>query len=180
MIVSVAPLMKQAVGAEVGFAFAEDPIDPKGDNSALVEAGFDSVDAKITATRTNPGPLLEGEARGTTEQQCSRCLRPVKVTVDATFAEQYYATIGVLGEPLAAAPLDAKTIGSDFLIDLTPLVAEELVLALPFAPLCRPDCKGLCPECGEDLNERPHGHDEAIDERWAKLKVLRDFHPERE
>lgn len=180
MIVSVAPLLKQPVGSEVAFAFAEDPIDPRGDNAALIEAGFDSVDARVTATHTNPGPLLEGEARGTTEQQCSRCLRQVKVPVDATFAEQYYATIGVLGEPRDEAPLDAKTVGSDFLIDLTPLVAEELLLALPFAPLCRRDCKGLCPECGEDLNDRPHSHDDAVDERWAKLQALRDFHPERD
>lgn len=180
MIVSVAPLMKQHVGTEVAFAFAEDPIDPRGDNAALIEAGFDSVDARVTATHTNPGPLVEGQARATTEQLCSRCLCQVKLAVDASFAEQYYATIGVLGEPLAAPPLDAKTVGSDFLIDLTPLIAEELLLALPFAPLCRPDCKGLCPECGEDLNERPHSHDDAVDERWAKLQALRDFHPDRE
>ncbi len=180
MIVSVAPLLKQPVGSEVAFAFAEDPIDPKGDHAALIEAGFGSVDARLTATHTNPGPLLEGEARGTMAQQCSRCLRPVTVPVDATFAEQYYATIGVLGQPLDAAPLEAKTIGSDFLIDLTPLITEELILATPLAPLCRKDCKGLCLECGEDLNDRPHTHGDPSDERWAKLEALRDFRPERE
>ena len=96
MFVSVAPLLKQPLGSEVAFAFAEDPIDPQGDNAALIEAGFESVDARVTATHTNPGPLLEGEARATTQQQCSRCLRPVKVLIDATFAEQYYATVGVV------------------------------------------------------------------------------------
>jgi len=180
VIVSVAPLLKQPVGSEIAFAFAEDPIDPRGDHAALIDAGFESVDARLTATHTNPGPLLEGEARATTEQHCSRCLRQVKVPVDASFAEQYYATIGVLGEALDTAPFDAKTIGSDFLIDLTPLIAEELLLALPLAPLCRRDCKGLCPECGGDLNERPHTHHDAVDQRWAKLQVLRDFHPERD
>lgn len=180
MIISVAPLLKQPVGSEVAFAFAEDPIDPKGDNAGLLDAGFESVDARVTATHTTPGPYLEGEARATTEQQCSRCLRPVKVPVDASFAEQYYATMGVLGEPLAAAPLDAKTIGSDFLIDLTPLIAEELMLARPLAPLCRRGCKGLCLDCGEDLNDRPHTHDDAVNERWAKLQALRDFRPERD
>lgn len=181
MIVSVAPLLKQPVGTEVAFAFAEDPIDPQGDNAALIEAGFESVDARLTATHTNPGPLLEGEARGTMEQQCSRCLRPVKVPVDATFVEQYYATIGVLGQSLEAVPDDVKTIGSDFLVDLTELVAEELVLATPLAPLCRRDCKGLCLECGEDLNDHhPHMHDDPTDLRWSKLQALRDFRPERD
>ena len=180
MIISVAPLLKQPVGSELAFAFAEDPIDPKGDNAALLEVGFESVDARVTATHTNPGPLLEGEARATTQQQCSRCLRPVKVLIDATFAEQYYATVGVVGEPLDAAPLDARTISSDFLIDLTPLIAEELLLATPLAPLCRRDCRGLCPDCGEDLNDRPHTHDNAVDERGAKLQALRDFRPERD
>lgn len=180
MIISVAPLLKQPVGSEVAFAFAEDPIDPKGDHAALIEVGFESVDVRVTATHTNPGPLIEGEARATMEEQCSRCLRPVKVPVDATFAEQFYATIGVLGQPLDAAPLDAKTVTSDFLIDLTPLIAEELLLATPLAPLCKRDCQGLCLECGEDLNDRPHTHDDNTDGRWAKLQVLREFRPERE
>ena len=180
MIVSVAPLLKQPVGTEVGFEFAEDPIDPKGDHAALIDAGFGSVDARLTATHTNPGPLLEGEARATMEQQCSRCLRPVKIPVDATFAEQYYTTIGVLGQSLDAAPADVRTIGSDFLVDLTELVTEELILATPLAPLCRRDCKGLCLECGEDLNDRLHTHDDPVDDRWAKLQALRDFRPERD
>ncbi len=180
MIVSVAPLLKQPVGTEMAFAFAEDPIDPQGDHASLLEAGFEAVDAQVTATHTNPGPLLEGEARATLAQQCSRCLRPVQVPVEATFAEQYYATFGVLGQALDAAPPDVKTIGSDFLVDLTALVAEELILATPLAPLCRRDCTGLCLECGEDLNDRPHTHDDAADLRWAKLHALRDFRPERE
>lgn len=174
MIISVAPLLKQPVGSHISYSVAEDPVDPRGDNAHLLEAGFDTVDAQVTATHTNPGALLEGDARGTTDQQCSRCLIPVRVTVDTTFAEQYYATMAVAsGEPLDEAPLDSKTIGSDFLIDLTPLIAEELILAMPVAPLCREDCRGLCPECGEDLNEHPHEHNAAADARWAKLAQLR-------
>ena len=101
--------------------------------------------------------------------------------VAAEFEEQYFATVGVaVGEVRDATPLDAKTIGSDFLIDLSPLLAEELLLALPLAPLCRVECKGLCQECGEDLNERPHSHDVVVDDRWAQLQQLRDFHAQRE
>jgi uncharacterized metal-binding protein YceD (DUF177 family) len=181
VIISVAPLLKQPIGSEAAYAIAEDPIDPRGENAGLREAGFDSVDARVTATHTNPGAYLEGDTTAIVEQPCSRCLRPVRVHVEASFAEQYYAMVGVhSGESLAEAPLDAKTIGSDFHIDLTPLIAEELILATPLAPLCRADCQGLCAQCGEDLNERPHTHDEQTDERWAALQKLRDFHAERE
>ena len=99
----------------------------------------------------------------------------------ADFAEQYYATMGVVhGEALGAAPTDAKTIGSDFRIDLTPLLLEELILATPFASLHDPDCKGLCEVCGRDLNDEPHTHEGPTDERWAKLEVLKDFQAERD
>lgn len=176
MIIAVAPLLKQHIGSQASYAFAEDPIDPHGDNANLLEAGLRSIDARITATHTTPGAYLKGDATASYEQECSRCLKTVPMMVAAEFEEQYYATVGVIaGEARDAAPPDAKTIGSDFLIDLSPLLAEELILAMPLAPLCRPDCKGLCPECGEDLNERPHSHEAAVDERWAKLQQLRDY-----
>ena len=181
MIINVAPLLKEAVGAQIGYRIAEDPIDPRGENSGLREAGARSIDADVKATHTNPGAYLEGGADARVEVECSRCLRMFETAVRAEFAEQYYQTIGVAsGEPLAVAPRDAKTIGSDFKIDLTPLLREELILATPIAPLHAPDCQGLCTICGRDLNAEPHTHDDATDERWAKLGALKDFHAERE
>jgi len=181
MIVNVAPLLKQPVGAQADYRVAESPIDPHGENSGLLEAGAVSIDADILATHTNPGAYLEGEADAKLEATCSRCLVPIEAPVHTEFAEQYYARFGVVaGEQLGEAPTDAKTIGSDFKIDLTPLLREELILAAPLAPLCRPDCKGLCAVCGEDLNRRPHEHQSAVDERFAELEKLRDFRAERD
>ncbi len=181
MIINVAPLLKQPLGTQAELSLHEDPIDPRGENAGLLDAGAESIDATIKATHTNPGAYIEGEARARIAQECSRCLRPTHANVTARFAEQYYSTIGVLsGEPLDAAPDDAKTIGSDFRVDLTPLLREELILATPQAVLHAPECKGLCAMCGEDLNERPHDHEEPVDERWATLQQLRDFHAERE
>ena len=181
MIVNVAPLLREPVGAQADYHLAESPIDPNGENSGLLEAGAVSIDADIVATHTNPGAYLEGAADASLETICSRCLIPIETPVHADFAEQYYARFGVLsGESLGEAPTDAKTIGSDFKIDLTPLLREEIFLATPFAPLCRPDCKGLCQVCGDDLNQRPHQHETAVDERFAKLEKLRDFHAERD
>ena len=56
------------------------------------------------------------------------------------------------------------------MIDLEPVLRDAAMLDLPFIPLCREDCAGLCPTCGVNLNDDPdHGHDEAIDPRWAGL-----------
>jgi uncharacterized protein len=179
--VNIAPLLKQPVGARAEYDVHESPIDPHGENAGLIEAGATTIDADILATHTNPGAYLEGEAQASVSAQCSRCLTPIQTPVTASFAEQYYAMLDVeSGEPKDAAPRDAKTIGSDFRIDLTPLLREELILATPFAPLCRPDCKGLCVVCGRDLNTDPHQHEAPVDERWERLRQLRDFHPERE
>jgi len=181
VIVSVAPLLKEAIGAQADYHVAESPIDPAGENAGLREAGAVSIDADIVATHTNPGAYLEGAADASLEATCSRCLTPIETPVHADFAEQYYARFGVLsGESLGEAPTDAKTISSDFKIDLTPLLREELILVTPLAPLCRPDCKGLCEVCGEDLNQSPHRHETAVDERLAVLEKLRDFHAERD
>jgi uncharacterized protein len=182
MKVNVAPLLKQPVGAQADYDVHEAPIDPRGENAGLLEAGATTIDADILATHTNPGAYLEGEARANVALQCSRCLKPIEAPVATNFAEQYYATTDVLsGEKRHDdAPPDAKKIGSDFRIDLTPLLREELILATPLAPLCRPDCRGLCEVCGRDLNLEPHEHENGVDERWGKLKELRDFHAERE
>lgn len=181
MIINVAPLLKEPVGAVVDFHIDEDPIDPRGENAGLREANATSISADVQATHTNPGAYLEGGADARIELECGRCLRLFEAPVHADFAEQYYQTIGVAnGEPLAEPPRDAKTIGSDFKIDLTPLLREELILATPLAPLHSPDCKGLCETCGRDLNLDPHTHDAPTDERWAKLEALKDFHAERD
>jgi uncharacterized protein len=181
MMVNVAPLMTQPIGEQVEIHVAESPIDPKGENSGLLEVGAVSIDADIVGTHTNPGVYFEGSADASLQSICSRCLVPIETPVHAEFAEQYFARFGVVsGEPLGEAPTDSKTIGSDFKVDLTPLLREELFLATPFAPLCQPDCKGLCDECGEDLNLHPHKHQSAVDERFAALEKLRDFHAERD
>lgn len=180
MRVSVAPLLKQPIGTQVDHRVEEGPpIDPRGENAGLIEAGVRAIDADIRAIHTNPGAYLEGNARATVTGECARCLRPIELPVSARFAEQYYATLGVdSGAVLAPPPADSKTIGSDFMIDLGQLLREEVLLATPLAALCRPDCRGLCAVCGQDLNVRPHEHQEVEDQRWSKLRELRHLKDE--
>lgn len=175
MVINVAPLLKQPLGTRVDIDIAESPIDPRGENAGLLEASIVDIDALVHATHTNPGAYFEGSADAHVAAQCARCLTPTATPVHAEFAEQYYATVPVEhGVALVEPPLDAKTIGSDFKVDLVPLLREELILVTPVASLCRPDCAGLCPVCGDDLNVRPHAHDESVDVRWSALQELKD------
>jgi uncharacterized protein len=175
VVINVAPLLKQPLGTRVDYELQESPIDPRGDNAGLLDADIVDIDALVHATHTNPGAYFEGSADAHVAGQCARCLVPIDTPVHADFAEQYYATVPVEhGVGLVEPPLDAKTIGSDFKVDLVPLLREELILVTPVAALCREDCAGLCPICGIDLNEHPHAHDEQIDERWTALQGLKD------
>jgi uncharacterized protein len=72
-------------------------------------------------------------------------------------------------DEIDAEPFDGKT------IDLDPVIREQVLLALPVTVLCRDDCKGLCPSCGQELNERDcgHGKDKEVDVRLAKLKDIK-------
>jgi uncharacterized protein len=97
---------------------------------------------------------------------CMRCLEPAapSVEVDAREVSQPGA-----GEELSSPYLDGEE------LDLGAWSRDALLLAAPGSVLCRPDCLGLCPECGADLNEAGpgHGHEQAPDPRWAALRELR-------
>ncbi len=88
-----------------------------------------------------------GTIRASVEQECRRCLEPVEQVVDEQ-VDLVFSDDSELGEDPSVYPLDE----SGSIIDLGQATREELVLRLaPFA-LCRDDCRGLCPRCGEDLN----------------------------
>jgi uncharacterized protein len=101
---------------------------------------------------------------------CYRCLEPASARVDVEAAE-YHAHEP---EPGAEAELTSEYLDELDQLDLDRWVRDALVLGLPAKLLCRPDCAGLCPRCGTNLNDEP-GHDcgtAAIDERWAALRDL--------
>ena len=128
-----------------------------------------AVDLTLESTIDDLG--VTGRLTVAWADECRRCLTPLAevllVDVDERYAEADptgYRTVNP-----AAFPIDHGQ------IDLAPMVREEILLAVPDAPLCRPDCAGLCPTCGKDLNAEPHEHeDEATDERWAALAELKN------
>jgi uncharacterized protein len=125
------------------------------------------VPAELAITRASTGTVLELGFATRLHGPCYRCLD------DA-----------VLELPIKAREYQAESPDDDELT--TPYLAEStlqvsdwardaVALALPEKILCRPDCAGLCPECGKNLNDEPHVHEEeAADPRWAALESLRE------
>jgi uncharacterized protein len=112
----------------------------------------------ITATGTVSAPWL-GE--------CRRCGGPARGTVVADVHERY-APGGGSPRDEEAYPLEGDE------LNLEPLARDAVLLDLPLAPLCTPDCLGLCPQCGTNWNVAPCTCRPAGDPRWAALDALRD------
>lgn len=116
------------------------------------------------------GVLVSGTVRGRTAGECVRCLGDVESVVDADLQELYVYP-GRAPEEKGEEDEDLRELTDD-LIDLEPAIRDAVVLALPFQPVCQPDCPGLCPECGARLADDPQHHHESADPRWAALQGL--------
>ncbi len=122
-----------------------------------------SVDFELRLESVVEGVLVTGTAEVTLTGQCARCLEPISFDEEVDLQELY------LYPDKEPDDEEASRLEDD-LFDLEPLLRDTVVLDLPYTPLCRPDCAGLCPDCGADLNADPdHAHDDRIDPRWAGL-----------
>jgi uncharacterized protein len=129
------------------------------------------VHVEVLLESVREGILATGTATATGEAVCSRCLDPVVVELAADLQDLYAwsaeeAEVDEFGE--RGPHLDGEA------LDLRPAVRDDLILDMPLAPLCDPDCPGLCPQCGARLADDPrHAHDSG-DPRWAALSALKD------
>jgi len=120
---------------------------------------------------------LEGHLRTELELQCSRCLEPYRFVVDADFDQRYLpATAASMDPDSEVQENDLETsYYSDDQIDLAELMREQFYLALPMKPLCRDDCRGLCPQCGTNLNSGTCDCSPVWeDPRLAALKAIKE------
>ena len=113
------------------------------------------------------GVLVSGQVEAPVVGQCARCLEPVTDTLELD-VQELYAYAGSTTEATSEED-EVRRIDGEHL-DLAPLVRDAVVLTLPLAPTCTPDCAGLCVDCGERLDDLPADHShEVIDPRWAGL-----------
>jgi uncharacterized protein len=112
------------------------------------------------------GVLVSGSVTVEVRGECVRCLGDISDELEIDIQELYVYPGVELDDDLASR-LEGD------LIDLEPLLRDEVVLDLPFQPLCRDDCSGLCVECGANLNNDPgHRHEARLDPRWETLRGL--------
>jgi uncharacterized protein len=132
-----------------------------------------AVELELRLESVVEGVLVTGSARATATGACVRCLDPVDLPVDARFQELFaYADRAAHHREVGADDeAEEHTLDGD-LFDLEPVLLDTVVPALPFQPVCRDDCPGLCSECGARLADDPEHHHEVIDPRWSALQAL--------
>lgn len=129
----------------------------------------------VRLVRTNRGIVADAALSTSLALECSRCLKPVVVPLDLRIDEEFLPSLDLAtGQPVPADDEpDAWRLTDHHEVDLLEPVREALILAEPFAPLCRRDCLGLCISCGLPLETGEHDHpDDDIDPR---LEALRAF-----
>lgn len=162
----------RTLGRQPGSARSENRIVPAPADLhvalARVPAGAE-VKLSVKLEAVMGGVLATAEATVPVIGECARCLEPLTTSVDVSFQELYETDDGQADND----DEDRRFLDAD-LLDLEPDFRDAVVLALPLAPLCGPDCSGLCPDCGIRLAEAgpDHSHGDAVDPRWAQLRQL--------
>ncbi|WP_072334699.1 MULTISPECIES: DUF177 domain-containing protein [unclassified Paenibacillus] len=137
--------------------------------------GFGPLHVQLEARDVEGAAVVYGNLEIDVELSCSRCLTAVRDHVEIPFHETF-----VKGEENAANDSDEEDEEEDDVlyvsgdrIELAPFLAESVMFSLPYIPLCKEDCKGLCPSCGTDRNEKECGcRTDKIDPRLAGLADL--------
>jgi uncharacterized protein len=170
---NVAGLLADDPGADRIFEVEDVTID-LGEDLRLAQP----IDGRVRLLRTNRGILAHADLRTALALECSRCLREIEIPVEIRFQEEYLPALDLTtGRPLPVDDEpDVARLTDHHELDLETPVREAIQLAEPIAPLCRPDCPGLCVVCGLRLDDGEHDHpDDDIDPR---MEALRGFRPD--
>jgi DUF177 domain-containing protein len=136
---------------------------------AAIDAGA-PLDLDLRVESVSEGVLVTGTVSAPTTGECARCLTPVTGHVEIDLTELF-----AYPDSATEATTEADEVGHvvDSTIDLEQPIVDAVGLALPFSPLCGPECQGLCPQCGIPMATAEPGHrHEQIDPRWSKLASM--------
>jgi uncharacterized protein len=156
--------LRSGAGRRLELAVPLDPLDLSGERYEMTP---NPVPVRLDVSRTTGnGYALRLRFQAAPAGPCMRCLRPAASMLEVDARE--------VSQPGGGDELTSPYVHDEDL-DLAAWARDALALALPAALLCRPDCRGLCPECGADLNEAgpEHRHEKEPDPRWAALRELR-------
>jgi uncharacterized protein len=128
------------------------------------------LDLDLRVESVSEGVLVSGTLSAPITGECSRCLTPFTERIDVDLIELF-----AYPDSLTEATTEEDEVGrviNDF-VDLRQPIVDAVGLELPFSPVCRTDCPGLCPKCGVALaTAAPDHHHNDIDPRWAKLATM--------
>lgn len=144
---------------------------PENFGNALIGAPEGSdIDLDLRLESVHDGILVSGTAAVAIHGECSRCLDPIDYDLDVDVQELY------VFDPAADGGEDSEDDQmyevQDESIDLEPMLRDAVITQLPFQPVCREDCQGLCAQCGARLEDDPGHHHEVLDPRWSALSGL--------
>jgi uncharacterized protein len=168
---NVTGLLGDAAGATRDYEVAGVTID-LGEDLRLA----DPIEGHVRLARTNRGLLVIADLATSLQAECSRCVRDIEVPIEIFIEEEALPSVDVAtGKQLALEAGDDELLrlNDHHELDLETPVREAILLAEPIAPLCRPDCPGLCLVCGERLDEGIHDH--PTDDIDPRLEALRAF-----
>ena len=172
---NIAQLLKEPVGSTRTSPIV---VDLRRLTPELLQGAPESEAALVGTVRlinSQVGVLVQADLQGVVVLPCARCLEPVEAPLAFRVEETFVPTTDVLtGRPLEVEEEDrALWIDEHHILDLEEVLRQDVLLAAPVHPLCSPDCRGLCPTCGQNLNEGPCSCGPQVDERWQALKQLK-------
>jgi uncharacterized protein len=159
--------LRQSVGTEFSMELRQRRL-------SLDAAILSDLQGNAHMLRTDRGLLATVHARACIQGTCSRCLATVQSPIQVDFQEEFIPVV----DPLSGAHIsateaeDSFIIDADMMLDLGEALRQYALMSSPSKPLCRPDCAGLCPACGVNLNEGPCSCQSPSDERWRALAAL--------
>ena len=146
------------------------------DDDMILDGQPHHLTGSVRFDRTPGGILVRARVRGELSADCSRCLKPASSPVEVEFEEEYIPTVDVDTGKQVTPPEgedDAFRIDRRHMIDLREPIEQYWTMSVPMAPVCRPDCAGLCPVCGDEIASEAHACTrEQVDARWARLGDL--------
>ncbi len=168
---NVADLLRSAPGTTQRLPIAVTGL-PIADDIELAQP----LEGEIRLQNSGRSIIVSGHLRTAIAESCSRCLRPAVAPIAIDIVEEVLPSVDFDSGAAMDTSEEPELMRLDdhHELDLLPIVREAISLAEPIAPLCRPDCPGLCAVCGADLAGEPgHAHDEEIDPRMASLAGIR-------
>ena len=155
MKINVSQLLKEASGSRREYAADED-----------LESGEGQVAGSIKLMRTDKCVWVSAEVSSEAKCTCSRCLKEFSQQIGLAFEEEAF----YLSDGASACSTEIPVIDDKSILDLTETLEQYLYLAIPIKPICREDCRGICSQCGVDLNDAECvcDHDQR-NSSWAKL-----------